>query len=132
MQTFLVRDEQVKVNCLAAVRALPSWKVTEVIIQEPKKTRPQEKYWHLLLGILAKHTGDTLEDVKDRIKLAVLPPRILEAKGKTYVLPAHSSTLKKEEYTRLIDATLMIFDQLGMVAPAPGYYGIELKERGAA
>jgi hypothetical protein len=124
MTLFSIRDDQVRANCLQHIKSLEPWKLYDVEIKEPKKSRNQEKYVHMLWGILAKETGEDAQDLKDRVLLATFGPRELVVNEKTYLLPVRSSELTKERYTRLIDATLMIFDQLNLQAPMPGYYGL--------
>lgn len=124
MTLFSLRDDQVRANCLQHIKSLEPWKLYDVEIKEPKKSRNQEKYVHMLWGIIARHVGEDPQDIKDRVLLATFGPRALDVEGKTYLLPVRSSELTKELYTRLIDATLMIFDQLGIQAPMPGYYGL--------
>lgn len=43
---------------------LTAQKVVEVKEYRPKRTSPQNRYLHALLGIVAMTTGNTLEDVK--------------------------------------------------------------------
>ena len=43
---------------------LAARKVVEVKEYKPKRTSPQNRYLHALLGIVAMQTGNTLEDVK--------------------------------------------------------------------
>lgn len=123
--TFTLKDKKVRENCLAHIRAIPEWLVYDVVIRKPQKSRAQENYWHTLLGILADYNGDDIEDIKLRVKYACLPLHEVVVGEKTYMAPPSTTKLTKEDYSKLIEATLRVFDSLELKAPTASYYGME-------
>jgi len=121
---FVLKDLQRVQNCISYLNEMaPSGQTVK--IDKPKRSLPQNNYWHMLIDIIAKHTGDDPEDLKDRIKFTVLPKRELTVGSDTYLLPGRSSTLSKEDFSRLVDATVMLGTELGLTLPTPGFYGLE-------
>jgi hypothetical protein len=56
--------------------AIENKKRVEITIKRDKRTRPQNNYFHLLLGYFALHVGETLEYVKQKIFKEQINPDI--------------------------------------------------------
>jgi len=123
MTTFRLINEQVKANCIAHIEGL--YGPYEVCIKKTKRSNAQNSYWHMLVGILASHTGHDPDELKLRIKYEALPLKEIEVRGVKHLYPISTTQLTKEQFSGLIEATLIIFHQLGLVAPVTGYFGME-------
>ena len=122
--TYIIKNDRVKANCLTAVASIPDgWVVS---IRKPGKSNAQRSYWHMAVGLLGEHSGYTLEQAKYLIKEAVLGvEKFTDKKGKDHYLVPSSESLSKEDYSRLIDYTLIAAGKVGCVIPPPHIYGLE-------
>lgn len=125
---FIIRNQQVFDNCLKTIHAIPRDKAFEIRISEPNKSAAQRNYLHKLIDIVAAYIGERPEDLKDRLKLEWLPLHEVKANGQTYLMPPSTEKLTKVQYSLLIEKTLLLCSQLGLVVPDPAYYGYEQKD----
>jgi len=125
--TFNIIDQQRLENCVAHLRSDGLGK--ECRIGPIRKSRQQESYAHACFKVIADHTGESMEDIKMRIKYSVLPLREINASnGQTYLYPESTVNLDKETYSKLIDAALMIGMMLELKMPDPSYYGFDNRQ----
>ncbi len=126
MTTFLLSPENPKVekNLMAYLANLPM-KKWEVIIRVPKKSNAQERYWHMLLKVIADYMGEDLEEFKLKMKFEWLPLRTIKVKGTEFLYPVSTTTLNKEQYSMLIEKTLTLGVSLGLEMPLASFWGIE-------
>lgn len=128
---FILRSEQIKQNLIREIKGIPTkgepWIAYE--IKPPTKTRQQEKYWHKLMDLLCKHTGEGVEICKIRTKFAVLPlyEVFVEINGVKQLIPypVSSKGISTKQYGELIDRTLIECMDNGVVVPDPSYYGYD-------
>lgn len=131
---YVIRNAKILGNCVNHIQNLPSTKVWQVKITEAKKdlTAQQRNFFHQCVDIIADFNGDEPEDIKMRIKYAVLPLReiiIEEHKGfpvKTYMVPVSTESLTRKQYSELIDAALLLGSTLGLAMPSPSSQGLEI------
>jgi len=123
-QTYILANDRVKANCITAIAMLgEGWSVS---IKKPGKTNPQRSYWHMAIGIIAEYTGYTKEQTKYMIKEAVLGLETWkDNRGKVHTMVKASETLTKEDYSRLIDYTILAANKIGCVIPSPLEYGLD-------
>lgn len=118
--TFYIINDEVLANCQKAIAK------GQIVQINPKgKTRPQEKYFHAILNIVAKHQGEDPEDMKDDIKIRVLGGIERVYKGNVYMQPNSSKNISDDQYSKMIDAVLMMASFLNVRIPPRPYYGIE-------
>lgn len=123
MTTYRIISEQVKANCIAEIDALYGpWVVT---IKKEGRSGGQNRYFHQLVDVIAKFTGDDPDDVKLRLKYECLPLREIEVRGVKHLYPIGTSELTKEEFSPLIEKTLFVGHQLGLKMPLASHYGLE-------
>lgn len=123
--TYIVRNELVKRNLINAILDLPigDWKVE---IRKASKTPPQRNLWHKYVSVLAEFTGYTKEQMKHMLKQNVLGLETWkDRKGKTYTAVPSTEQLSKEDYSRLIDETIMIAGKINCDLPPATMYGLE-------
>ena len=124
---YVIKDETVRQNCIREIMSLGFDKPCSVQIKPYKhnKTTAQRNYWHALLRILARDAGYNMDDLKDDIKIRILGFRskMMADRGEVLYIPS-SETLTVDDYNKLIEGTLMMFDALGYTAPAKNYYGL--------
>lgn len=128
MTDFYTRDLDIKNRAISFIQSLPSHKVWKISIKEEKKnlTASQRSFFHKCVDIIADHTWDDPEDIKMRIKYAVLPLREITVNGKIYMIPVSTESLTREQYSQLIEVVLIMGAELGITLPAPQFYGYEL------
>lgn len=126
MGTYYLKSQDVVLNCISEIQTLALGKY-EVTIKETGRTRPQEKLFHKLVGIIAKHVGEDAEDFKLRLKYEWLPLQEIVSKGETYLFPVSTTKITKEQYGQLITKTMALGASLGLVMPAAEHFGLEDK-----
>jgi hypothetical protein len=124
---FVLKDEQRRQNCIKYLQSVSIGKPLFVeISSKNRKTRNQESYWHMLLNVVAEHTGDEIDVLKMRLKFEWLPlERVITMTGKEYMMPPSTRNLTKEQYGDLINRTLALGHELGLVMPLSSFYGME-------
>lgn len=88
-------------------------------------TQNQRNYWHNILEILSNETGEDKETLKLRIKFAVLDLKEIRVNGVSHLYPPSSENLNREEYSKLIEATITLGAELGIILPSPNFWGME-------
>ena len=96
------------------------------LTEKTKRTRAQNSYLHLLLGVVAMETGNSLEYVKDEYFKALVNPSIFVREvedtflhKKARVLRS-SADLSPEEMTTAIDRFKKWGAENGIYLPSPG------------
>lgn len=89
------------------------------------RTKGQNNYLHLLLGVVAMATGNTLEDVKREYFKALVNPDIFihrktDRMGNTIVVYRSSADVSKEEMSTAIDRFKRWGAENGIYLPDPG------------
>jgi len=118
-QVIVVNSKSAREFAKASVGKLTGDCIHQVTIEPYKddKTAEQRKGWHLLLGILAKHCGYTLPEIKDVIKIETIGMQQMEWKGKIIDRIPSSEDEKKHGYSDLIEQTYRIGAEMGCVLP---------------
>jgi hypothetical protein len=124
MTTYYLKSQDIVVNCIDEINTLPLGKY-EVCIKETGRSRPQEKLFHKLVGIIAKHIGENSEETKLRLKYEWLPLREVRARGDVYLYPISTTDITKEQYGQLITKAMAIGAELGLIMPAAEHFGLE-------
>lgn len=127
---YVVKNPTVKQHLMREIMDIKpsSGVVVTITHNSPNKTEAQRNYWHKLLEVLCRETGDSFDDRKDDIKCRVLGLIEKEDKNgiKRYCVPS-SERLSSAKYADLITATIMIFQTMGFEYPSPDYYGLEIR-----
>ena len=89
------------------------------------RTKGQNNYLHLLLGVVAMATGNTLEDVKREYFKAMVNPDIFlhyktDNRGNTINVYRSTSEVSKEEMSTAIDRFKRWGAENGIYMPSPG------------
>ena len=93
-------------NLNAAIRiAEQGGKTHEVSIRPPRRSNPQNDYFHSLVRDIASSTGHTAEEVKHFIKAEYLGYDTIVIKGVPIARPRETSGLTESEMTELITRT---------------------------
>lgn len=123
-------NSQVFGNLLKDLSQLNQYKNWIVTIKEGKesKTSQQRSYFHALLDIISKHTGDSIDDLKTRACWALGFVRDVKLKnGETIKERESTEKLTKEQYSQLIDAAKTMCQFLELQYPDPNYFGMDVK-----
>lgn len=122
--TFKLADDTRLENCIRYLRSLGT-KGHVIRIMKPGKTPAQRNYWHNLLEIIAKDQGEDEKDLKERLKYEFLPLHEVRTARGSYMAPPHTEDLTKEQYSLLIEKTVILAGFLNIVLPDAHYYGME-------
>lgn len=122
MSVYYLKDEDVKKKCIAEIMQSNNKMVT---ISNANKTSAQRKYWHKLIDIICEDTGEDKGVLKYKIKYRVLPLIEIHDGSEWRIVPEPSEEQERKKYGELIDATIIIGQELGLYMPLPGYFGIE-------
>jgi len=122
---FRINDLQVLDRCFKQLEDIEFNGLTTVTIETGKKKRSlnANALWHKWLMLIAKETGQDMEDLKDTLKVKVLGVDIKDIAGVECVIPKKSSKLDKDEFSKLMEATEALARMLEIKLPAPDYYG---------
>jgi hypothetical protein len=124
LTTYVLRNEEIKARAIDEIQSL--YKPMELVLRPVKRSSSQNAYWHKLMDIIADYTGDDPENIKIRIKYSVLPLREVRVGDKIHMHPISSAELSKEDFSRLIEATLQMGMMLGLHMPSADHYGLEV------
>ena len=84
----------------------------ELSIRPPRRSNPQNDYFHSLLRDIASSTGHTVEEVKHFCKAEFLGYDTIVLKGIPIARPRESSGLTEAEMTELITRTEALHAEL--------------------
>lgn len=129
MDEYLLRNNNVMDNLIHHIGTLevtepPKW-VVGIKPYRKDLTRSQRNYWHKCLDIISKFNGDKPEDLKMEIKFRVLPLTERVINGSKRKWPPSTESITREQYSELIEATLMIAMELDLSMPTKQHYGYE-------
>lgn len=120
---FVLRNNEIKARCIESIKIADGM---QVIISKPGKTSAQRSFFHMLVGIIAKHTGDSEEKEKMRIKFAILPLESINIHGVDHLFPISSEKITVEQYSQLIEQCYIRAGEEGLILPSAAMQGIEL------
>lgn len=124
-ETYTIRNETVRKNCLEAIKKLPDGGGWDVVIRRHKKSDAQRAYFHVLLAYLEDWSGEPADRWKMRIKYEVQPLVPIIINGQRHLYPSSTEENNKAEYAKLIECALRYFYENGLNPPAKAYYGQE-------
>ena len=124
MQYDLTSDFQRKAFLSKVDLLLERGGVVEVT-EKTFRTSSQNNYLHLLLGVVAMETGNTLEDVKREYFKEMVNPDIFRSyrtdkRGNTIKVYRSTSEVSKEEMSAAIDRFKRWGAENGIYMPNPG------------
>jgi hypothetical protein len=121
-QTFILRDETIRANLMAAVAKLRLDKLLLVTIEpyRKKRTLSQNAYLHLLLGIIADETGNSIDDVKEAYRDMFLGKVPVTLGAEERMVGRSTTTLETVEMNELIEKIRAhAAAELGISLPIP-------------
>ena len=83
------------------------------------RTGQQNRFYWMYLGLIAKETGDTENDLHDYLKRKLLPPRFTKVLGQEIKLPASTTKLNKIEMGEYLEKICAL---TGVPIPDPEKY----------
>ena len=124
MQYDLTSDFQRKAF-LSRVDSLMERGAVVELTEKTFRSKNQNSYLHLLLGVVAMETGNTLEDVKREYFKDLVNPDIFRSyrtdnRGNTIRVYRSSADVSKEEMSMAIDRFKRWGSQNGIYMPNPG------------
>ena len=124
MQYDLTSDFQRKAF-LSRVDSLMERGAVVELTEKTFRTRNQNSYLHLLIGVVAMETGNTLEDVKREYFKDLVNPDIFryyrtDNRGNTIRVYRSSADVSKEEMSMAIDRFKRWGAENGIYMPNPG------------
>lgn len=121
---FITRDETIKSRAIAYIQGLT--KPMQIKISEPRRSVAQSNYFHMLIDIIAEHTGESKHVEKMRIKFECLPLEKINIANGSFLFPISEADTTKEQERAMIDAALVRGMSLGLIMPSAALHGIEL------
>lgn len=100
---FVTRDNEVKQRCMEHIQALDG--VYRVTIEPYKKdrTNAQNRLMWMWLGIIAKDTGNSAENLHEIFKLKFLSTERIQSLGYDIEIPKSTTKLTTQEFTDYLD-----------------------------
>lgn len=113
--------EKFKVKCNALYKKGAVVELTEKVFRTPN----QNRYLHLLLGVVAMETGNTIEDVKREYFKNLVNPEIFrsyktDTRGNTIAVFRSIVDVSQEEMSQAIDRFKRWASENGIYLPSPG------------
>lgn len=113
--------EKFKVKCNALYKKGAVVELTEKVFRTPN----QNRYLHLLLGVVAMETGNTIEDVKREYFKNLVNPEIFrsyktDTRGNTIAVFRSVVNVSQEEMSQAIDRFKRWASENGIYLPSPG------------
>ena len=103
---------EIKENIQQALKQAEQGKHYELLIRRPRRSNPQNDYWHTLIRQVADKTGYTVEEAKFWVKGEILGYEMVTIHGKGIAQPRPSSDLTTDEMSELIERTEVILSGL--------------------
>lgn len=127
MKTLLRNDSDRQ----AAIRYLESLKFhgdrkyrLSVTVWRPVRSLASNRLYWLWLGVIAKDTGNDVDDLHSYCKQTFLPQRPLTIGDVTVTMTGSTAKLDSGEFTRYLDRVQAWASvELGIVLPSPGELG---------
>ena len=124
MQYDLTSDFQRKAFMARCENLLDKGAVVE-LTEKAFRSPNQNRYLHLLLGVVALETGNTLEDVKREYFKNLVNPDIFrswrtDTRGNTIAVYRSTTAVSKEEMSMAIDRFKRWGSENGIYMPNPG------------
>lgn len=113
-KSFLARVEHLLEKCSVAD-----------LTEKTFRSRNQNSYLHLLIGVVAMETGNTLEDVKREYFKRIVNPDIFmsyrtDSRGNSIAVYRSTTNVSKEEMSMAIDRFKRWGAENGIYLPNPG------------
>lgn len=134
MQTFTLRKNDphcgdVFNNLVLALRGKVKSGVVSVTLSDKKQSRSsqQNRYFHQLVGLVAKEQGECPQRLKKQIKhkLGLIEKDFINGELITQI--RSTADLNKEEFSRLIEQVISVCVYLQISYPQPSYFGFDFK-----
>lgn len=120
---FILRDERILANCTGFLgRLLGGSQTFEVVIRPHKKKRsnPQNNLYWQWLGLLAKETGHTSEQLHEVFKRELLPRDYIVLAGVEKEVAKTTTKLSTAEFTDYLEQiAAFAATELGVYLPYP-------------
>lgn len=123
MSTFVFRNDsnldRIKAGLFIALKNLDLTKPKQITITEYKedKTGEQRKTFHLLCKLFGDETGYTLNEIKELVKGELLDTTIVTIAGREREVTRSSESLKRDEYSALIETAYRLAAEAGVQLP---------------
>ena len=128
MKTFILRNDgnldRIKRGLYLYLEGLDLTKPQQVTISDYKenKTAEQRKTFHLLCKLFGDETGYSLNEIKELVKGELLETTVVTIAGREREVTRSTESLKRDEYSRLIDETYRLASEAGIVLPVLSRY----------
>lgn len=123
-RTFIFPDDQrrdrIKAGLYECLKSLPTDKKFRITVQDyvEDKTAEQRAFFHTLCGIFAEATGYTKCEIKELCKKELMGTTFVALAGREVEVVKSSETLKKQEYSELIETCYRLAAEAGISLPS--------------
>jgi hypothetical protein len=125
---FHIQNEKVRQNCIQYISDMPLEKF-DVTISDRKRTRPQNRYYWVIVGIISKDIGYSIGGLHESFKREFIgSDQGKDIFGNLYLKAKSSAQLKKLEFIEYIKKVQAFADSQGIKIPAPDYCGLTIRE----
>lgn len=121
---YVLKNDDVKKSCIEHIQSLNG--IYRVTIEKYVKNRSQAQsrlYW-MWLGIIAKDTGNSPENLHEIFKMKFLGTEKIKSLGYTIEIPKSTTKLSTQEFTDYLDKieALALSIDIRLPHPADLYY----------
>jgi len=126
MQRFIIRNNEIKHNAMAAISALSSDTVHEVEIKKPNRSRSQNNLYWSWLSILADWTGYTKDEMHTFLAVSFLGQETIQVNGHSITVARSTRNLKVNEFSDYLIEIEAWAHEHGIVLPHPADYQLAI------
>ncbi len=119
---YILKDQRVIDNCIQDIKNSLGMEVT---IGKPKRSNPQNALMWSLITVIANYTGDTPEDIHERLKVSFLGVEHKTVRGVDLVMPISTTSLNTKQFTEYLDKIYALGNTLNIRLPYPQDLGYE-------
>lgn len=114
------RREQIKANLYECLKALPMDKRFKITVEDyiEDKTAEQRGFFHALCKVFSDETGYTPEEIKQLCKVELMGTTVVTIAGRDVEVVKSSETLRRNEYSELIETIYRLAAEAGVILPA--------------
>lgn len=123
-RTFIFLDDQrrdrIKAGLYECLKSLPADKKYRITVEDYKenKTDEQRAFFHVLCKVFSDETGYTPEEIKQLCKVELMGTTVVNLAGREIEVVKSSETLKKQEYSELIETCYRLAAEAGVTLPS--------------
>lgn len=128
MITYVLNNQRIKNNCINYIYTLPD-KTYECVFRKVKRTGQQNKYYWVVVAIIADSLGYSSDEMHEALKRNFIgSEQGKDCFGNVYIKAKSSAKLNKDDFIDYLNKVLIFAQNENIEIPEPDTFGFN-KER---